>query len=123
MGQHKQIEKELFGVIPVEKCSTYSGKTIIGLSFKQRWGLCWISILQGLMLLIKWGETSKQLITMGKTYANVAQIIIGAAAPSPELLAQEVAKRPYEPFGAPGITDTTKFDGNLAEQFKGHNAN
>ena len=44
--------------------------------------------------------------------------LIKATAEVKEVMHRVVDVKPYEPFGAPGITDTTKYDGNLAEQLK-----
>ena len=44
--------------------------------------------------------------------------LIKATAEVKEVMHRVVGVKPYEPFGAPGITDTTKYDGNLAEQLK-----
>ena len=44
--------------------------------------------------------------------------LIKASAPVKEIMHRVVETKPYEPFGAPGITDSTKYDGNLADQLK-----
>lgn len=43
---------------------------------------------------------------------------LDAQTPSEEVMKEVVKQLKPEPFGAPGITDTTKFDGNLAQQYK-----
>lgn len=44
--------------------------------------------------------------------------LIKATAEVKEVMHRVVDVKPYEPFGAPGITDTTKYDGNLANQLE-----
>jgi hypothetical protein len=43
--------------------------------------------------------------------------IVDSAIPVKEKMQDVVKKMPYEPFGVPGITNTTQFDGNLAQQY------
>ena len=44
--------------------------------------------------------------------------LIKATAEVKEVMHRVVDVKPYEPFGVPGITDTTKYDGNLADQLE-----
>jgi|SRR5580692_6437990 hypothetical protein len=96
-------------------------KEIIGLTFKQRLSIGCKLIKYGIELIVVNPQTVHELTGAMTQVRNVLPSYISALAPSVEVVRKVVSERPYEPFGAPGITDTTKYDGNLAKQYEAKN--
>jgi|HubBroStandDraft_3_1064219.scaffolds.fasta_scaffold1293279_1 hypothetical protein len=90
-------------------------KEVVGLNKNDRWYVT-KNILRVLWLI--WTKRKAlDYIEANTCLLQAHKVTTMGIAPSTEMVRSVVDKMPFEPFGAPGITDTTKFDGNLAQQY------
>lgn len=93
-----------------------SRRLLISLDKGQKWKLC-ISLFR-----VTWGllraRDAVDIVCIMKQLQVVVSELAGTMLPSPEAFRAEVNKRPFEPFGIPGLTDTTKMDKSFEDLAK-----
>ena len=89
-------------------------KEYIGLSFKQRFSI-FIRLFKLSFLCLFQPDVDFVLIVK-KMFDNIVTILSVGIMPSKELVRAEVDKKPYEPFGVPGMKTTIK-PGDLVERY------
>lgn len=89
---------------------------ITGFSKGQKRSLFWL--FRKMSWSVLWAKTPLDIVLLAKSLDNVSQILISVLLPSKETLRNVIAERPMEPFGIPGLIDTTKMDKSFEELTK-----